>query len=128
MGKERYSKQREAILEVVLNTDTHPTAEWVYETVRAELPNISLGTVYRNLNYLVGKDQIREVILDDNVSRYDGNHSDHFHCICSECGTIYDMEYNTGDLIDSVADGIQGFTVQSHKLELYGTCQHCTRE
>ncbi|MBS1272280.1 MAG: Peroxide-responsive repressor PerR [Candidatus Marinimicrobia bacterium] len=128
MVKERYSKQREAIFNVVMSTDTHPTAEWVYETVREELSSISLGTVYRNLNYLVRKRKIRELNLADDVARYDGNKATHFHYICTECNTIYDMDYEAGDFIESVSERLPGFTVNSHKLELYGTCQQCETE
>ncbi|MCF7805750.1 MAG: transcriptional repressor [Candidatus Marinimicrobia bacterium] len=126
MAKERYSRQREAILVAVEGTKRHPTAEWVYETVRKQIPNISLGTVYRNLNYLVKKGQIREVILDDNITRYDGNRSKHFHCVCEECGTIYDVAMDTDEFVENLSGSLESFTVNSHKLEMYGICQDCT--
>lgn len=128
MTKERYSKQREAIYNAVQNTKSHPTAEWVYDKVRQDLPTISLGTIYRNLNYLVDKGAIREVILDDNVTRYDGNYEQHFHCICEKCGTIYDVELDTNSVIAQISRQISDFSVQSHKLEIYGICQKCKND
>ncbi len=123
--KERYSRQREAILDTVRSTHSHPTAEWVYETVREEIPNISLGTVYRNLKYLTDHGKIEEVILDDNVTHYDGNTGDHYHCICEQCGKIIDVSVDAEKTLTQLESQIKEFKISAHKLEFYGLCQSC---
>ncbi len=123
--RKRYSKQREKILEAVRESQAHPTAEVVYETVREEIPSLSLGTVYRNLNLLTDEGKIREVILDDNIKRYDGNLNDHYHCICDACGRIYDISLNAQPLLNELARQIEDFRVDSHKIEFRGICEQC---
>lgn len=123
--RKRYSKQREEILEAVRNSQVHPTAERIYEEVREEIPSLSLGTVYRNLNLLTDEGKIREVILDDNIKRYDGNLDDHYHCICNSCGRIYDVSLDAGPLLDELANQIENFKVESHEIEFHGTCDEC---
>ena len=125
MPQERYSRQREAVLNTVMASTIHPTAEIVYERVREEIPTISLGTVYRNLNHLVKKGRILEVLLDDNVTRYDGNVEEHYHCICTECGEILDVHLDADTVIAGLASRIDSFQVTSHKFELYGVCEEC---
>lgn len=126
--KERYSRQREAILNTVRKARSHPTAEWVYETVRGEIPNISLGTVYRNLKYLTTHGKIEEVILDDNVTRYDGNVGDHYHCICEECGKILDVALDAENMLSQIETQISDFKISTHKLEFYGLCDSCAKK
>ena len=69
----RKTKQRELILKTLRSTDTHPTADWIYEQVKKEMPNISLGTVYRNLGILKESGEILELNYGSKYSRYDGN-------------------------------------------------------
>lgn len=123
----RYSKQRAAVLEAVQESDPHPTAEMIYETVRNQIHNISLGTVYRNLNVLSEEGKIREVVFNDNTKRYEECSEDHYHCICSECGVIKDIPIPSAEFISPVTHQIEGFTVSSHRLELYGLCTDCQK-
>jgi len=122
----RYSRQREKILEAVRTATVHPTAEMVYETVREEIPNLSLGTVYRNLNLLTEEGKISEVVLEDNIKRYDGNTDDHYHCICESCGRIFDVSLDAEPLVNELAEQIRDFTIDSHKIEFYGHCENCS--
>lgn len=124
----RYSKQREAVLNAVMGADIHPTAEWVYETVRKDLPSISLGTVYRNLKLLTREGRIQEVILNDNITRYDGNTTEHFHCICDSCGKILDVELEAEKVWDNLTDQIDHFIVQGQNVEFYGLCEVCAEK
>ena len=124
----RYSKQREAVLQAVMRADVHPTAEWVYETVREDLPNISLGTVYRNLKLLTDEGRLQEVVLDDNVTRYDGNTSEHYHCICERCGKILDVDLDADEAFAELTEQINDFSVLDHNLEFYGLCEKCAEE
>ncbi len=120
----RKSKQKEAILRAVKNTLTHPTAEWVYQQVKHEIPNISLGTVYRNLKLLTRDGVIRELGSSDAVSHFDGNTLDHFHFRCEQCKRILDMDLPP-EL--SVMDEItrMGFKISRYSLELQGICRDC---
>src|SRR5512135_2658698 len=90
--KYRMTKQKRVILEVLKNTKSHPTADWVYDKVKKKIPNISLGTVYRNLNILKSQGEITELCYGKGFSRFDGNASHHYHFTCEQCGRILDVE------------------------------------
>ncbi len=117
---QRYSRQREEILRVVRETDSHPTADWVYEQVRKTLPHVSLGTVYRNLNLLADEGLIQRVILDDGVVRFDGNINEHHHFICAKTGKIYDVNLSLGDDLLEKFRAQTGFKATHFKIEFYG--------
>src|SRR5512136_1321888 len=93
--KYRMTKQKRVILEVLKNTKSHPTADWVYDKVKKKIPNISLGTVYRNLNILKSQGEILELCYGKGFSRFDGNSSQHYHFTCEHCGRILDVENPT---------------------------------
>ncbi len=116
----RYSKQREIIYNILLETNCHPTADWIFNKVRKLVPKISLGTVYRNLNQLAEEDMIH-VIQDGNVIRYDGNVQDHDHLRCTECHTLYDVANLTKNLKKKVRKYYQ-FEVKRTSLTLEGIC------
>ncbi|MCS6990057.1 MAG: transcriptional repressor [Chloroherpetonaceae bacterium] len=117
----RYSRQREEVLRVVRNANSHPTADWVYEQVRKTLPRVSLGTVYRNLNLLADEGLIQRVILDDGVMRYDGKTRAHHHFICSKTGKIYDVEFNLCEDLLEKFNAQTGFKATRYKIEFYGS-------
>lgn len=119
------SKQRERILQVLRKTRTHPTAEWVYERVREQMPRISLGTVYRNLNILKQQGKIRELDFGESFRRYDAFVDEHYHFVCLQCGQVKDLDVPPQeDLNDRVKHAIPG-TIQAHRLDFFGTCQEC---
>ncbi|NOZ03180.1 MAG: transcriptional repressor [FCB group bacterium] len=122
----RYSKQREEILKIIRNTNVHPTADWVYEQVRKTIPNISLGTVYRNLNQLVAAELILS-IKDNTVVRYDGNVNPHNHFKCLRCGNVYDVEIPENDFIPQI-NRIGAHRVTNVRLELEGICADCVQK
>jgi Fe2+ or Zn2+ uptake regulation protein len=121
----RRSKQREAILRVVKSTNSHPSADWVYEKVREEIPNISLGTVYRDLKLLKQEGEISEVGLADTLSRFDGNTQNHYHFRCERCGHIFDVDEPVDEEINKRIAPKMGFKVSHHRLEFYGLCRGC---
>ena len=88
----RRTKQREAILKVLKATDTHPTAQWIYEQVRRELQHISLGTVYQDLKLLKQNGEIEELKFCSNQSRFDGNTGKHSHFCCLKCNGVFDIK------------------------------------
>ena len=85
------SRKREAILECIRSTDIHPSAEWIYEQLRPRIPDLSLGTVYRNLRLFLAEGEIMSVGVVDGLERYDGNTSPHVHFICERCGAVIDV-------------------------------------
>ncbi len=126
MTKTRMTKQRKTILKVLKNTNSHPTADTIYEEVKKEIPNISLGTVYRNLNLLADKGKITVINYANDQSHYDGNTKNHYHFRCNDCGNVFDLEL---DLLDkSVNNKVENdtdFIVETHRLEFYGLCPSC---
>ncbi|NLL36414.1 MAG: transcriptional repressor [Fretibacterium sp.] len=92
MGKKlRYSRQRELIYSYLLSTQEHPSAEMVYERLRDEIANISLGTVYRNLRLLERMGKVRRVGAFQNTERYDARCDNHAHFLCERCGRMQDL-------------------------------------
>ena len=91
MNNVRQSKKRDAMLTLLRGTTCHPSADWVYQQLKAEYPDLSLGTVYRNLNHLCGHGLIRRVGPVNGQERYDGTLSPHSHFICNRCGAILDL-------------------------------------
>ena len=89
-----YSKQREAILQVLSETKSHPDAAWVYEQTRKIIPNISLGTVYRNLSNLQQSGEIVSLGVYGGVERFDADISEHLHFFCKKCRFFSQIEIN----------------------------------
>lgn len=121
-----YSRQREAILNALRSTDTHPTANEVYTMVRQELPNISLGTVYRNLDALTRSGDILTISVGDGNSHFDGDNSDHLHLHCKKCEKIYDLRVEK-DAVNNLLDTV-GFTPEKMVCVVYGVCSDCNKK
>lgn len=118
-----YSKQREAVLKTVRSVTSHPTAAEVYEAVRRELPNISLGTVYRNLSVLCEAGDLLCLHMGDGVERYDGNCNTHLHLHCRVCGGITDVEMPDGSVRQAAEE--QEFSPEIILLSASGVCNSC---
>ena len=123
--RRRGTRQREAILDVLREADTHPTADWIYDEVRKTIPNISKGTVYRNLKILKDTGEISEVNLNGTVSRYEGRQDNHYHFRCERCGKIFDLDEPVNHTLDDKIAKQTGFTVTYHQLEFRGLCKDC---
>jgi len=121
----RRTKQREAILRVLGDMNSHPTADWIYGEVRKEIPNISLGTVYRNLRLLCKKGKILELGLCGTLSRFDGRRDNHYHFRCENCGRVFDVDEPINEDIDRKVARKTGFSISYHRLELRGICRDC---
>lgn len=127
MKATKYSKQREAIKIFLDGNHGHPTADEVYAAIRQQFPNISLGTVYRNLNQLAENGEIRKMSYVSGPDHFDYNTSQHYHFICRDCGRVYDMPVETMELIDNAIREHAPGEVDSHDLVFYGTCTDCLR-
>ena len=119
-----YSKRREVIMDVLKGTTTHPTVNWIYEQARLQLPNISLGTVYRNLTELARDGVIAEVPVGDGYQHFDANLSDHIHFRCITCGKIFDCTVQESSIKDYVEKTL-GCTVTAEKRLFEGECRVC---
>ena len=122
---ERKTKQREAILAALRATDSHPTVDWIYDQVRKEMPNISLGTVYRNLNVLKDEGKIQELCFGRGVNRYDGDLRDHYHVRCVECGRVDDVPHISPRASGKEIEKLTGYKIHFHRLEFFGVCPAC---
>ena len=121
----RGTKQREAILKVLRNTRSHPTADQIYDEVRKEIPNISKGTVYRNLQVLQEERAVTELKLNGTVSRYEAKRESHYHFRCEKCGRVFDLDEPINKELDEKVSKRTGFTVSSHQTEFRGLCKDC---
>ena len=124
----KYSRQREAIKEFMMTRKDHPTADVVYMNVRKEFPNISLGTVYRNLTLLSEMGELLRLRVGDGVDHFDATTTPHYHFICKDCGTVTDLELPIMHSIDTVADESFGGRIDGHVTYFYGTCEHCLKK
>ena len=121
----RYSQQRERIYQTVAASHSHHTAQMVYDAMRREMPQLSLGTVYRNLRQLAREGRLRE--LDGPTARYDSVLRPHSHIRCLRCGaladagTLYDPALDQGDVA-------RGWTVRGHDLLFHGVCPACAEK
>ena len=123
---QKRSRQREAILEVVKSTKCHPTADWVYAEVRKVIPNISLGTVYRNLALFEETGEIIAVATVDGQKRYDATADPHTHFICECCNSVIDVETPQPFLeMYSILKKEHGLKATHHSLTFYGKCDKC---
>ncbi|NLM98203.1 MAG: transcriptional repressor [Halanaerobiaceae bacterium] len=128
MVKHRLSKQRKVILEVLRNTKAHPTADWIYEQVKKEIPNISLGTIYRNLNLLYERGEISVLNFGSSYSRFDGNPEHHYHFKCKNCENIFDLDIPVNENINQAITDKTPYLVDSHRIEFYGLCPQCQKK
>lgn len=121
----RKTKQLEVVWEAIKDESSHPTADQVYEKVRKEIPNISLGTVYRNLQKLVAEEKL-QVVTVGRSQHFDPLIEHHQHFICEECGRLFDIFMDGPEEIRPSSLPHEGFTVTSHQLAFFGTCHDCS--
>ena len=125
MATIKHSKQRDAILSFLMTRKDHPTADVVYSHLRETYPNISLGTVYRNLTLLSDLGEITRLRPGDGVDHFDADTSPHYHFLCSKCGAVIDLKMDNIDYINQLADvGFDG-QIAGHITYFYGLCPKC---
>ncbi len=123
--KRRKTYQRQVILNILKSTNTHPTADWVYERAREYIPNISLGTVYRNLKILKEVGELLE-INDGKQSRFDARVDKHHHFKCISCGGIYDIEPDEVKIKENLKE--KGFIPFETEIFITGICKKCNKK
>ncbi|MBC8536191.1 Fur family transcriptional regulator [Feifania hominis] len=126
---EKYSRKREAILNAIRSTATHPTADWVYQKLKKEYPDLSLGTVYRNISRFKEDGRVVSVGVVGGQERLDGVTEPHAHFICRGCGAVLDVPTLPHDLaIDCEVERGCAVKVDYHHLTFYGVCEHCLKK
>lgn len=125
MSRPRRTPQLEAVLAAVQGACDHPTAEQIHERVRALLPYVSLGTIYRNLDKLAATGAIQLVQLGERQARFDAVTAAHDHFLCEACGAIADLVGACDERIDISTLAARGFTVRSVTSVVRGRCPDC---
>jgi Fe2+ or Zn2+ uptake regulation protein len=125
--KPRMSRQRRVILEQLMATRSHPTADEVYERVRRRLPHISLGTVYRNLEALAASGEIQKLRLGCAQGRFDGDVTHHYHVRCVGCGRVDDVAIKPLRSIQNALTKVTGYRALGYRLEFTGLCEQCDK-
>ncbi len=120
----RRTAQKELVKRTVIMSCDHPTAQTVYERARLQMPNISLGTVYRILRQLVAMGEVLEVGVDGASSRYDKTAFDHAHFVCRECGEVTDIDADIVGILNSACCH-SPHNIESARLTFYGECEAC---
>ena len=126
--KNRMTQQRRVILEELRRVRSHPSADELYMIIRKKLPKISLGTVYRNLDFLSRKGLVRRLVIPGQPMRFDGEIAHHHHIRCQYCGTIDDicLDIPLGEILQMKTIG--RFVLIGYNLELVGICPSCSRD
>lgn len=125
-AKRKHSKKREAILSALTGTKEHPTAEMLYNKLKPHYPELSLGTVYRNLSVLADEGLLIRVAHVDGQERYDAYTEPHPHFVCKKCHRVIDLELP--EVIAPFISGtkeIDGCRIESYELTVSGICPAC---
>lgn len=123
----RKTRQRQLVLEELRKRRDHPTAEEIHAGVRRMLPSISLGTIYRNLDFLADRGEIRRIECSGKAMRFDGNVAPHMHAVCIGCGRIEDIE--GGFEAPSLPEGVSSeISILWARVVYEGFCRQCVAE
>ena len=121
------TKQRQAVLQVIQESDEHLTANQVFDDARQLLPSISFATVYNSLRYLKEERLIGEVRFGADVTRYDRRLTRHDHAICNKCGMLVDLELSIPVGLLEEATSRSKFKAESIEMTLRGLCPECSK-
>ena len=121
----RMTNQRYAILEYLLLKGNHPTANEIYEYLKNDFPNMSVATIYNNINFFKKAGIITELPFADGSSRFDLTETHHYHAICTNCGKVEDVDYPKVEEAERVAEKQTNFKVINHSFKVTGICLEC---
>lgn len=121
----RNTRQRRIILEELKKVKIHPTADRVFSMARRRLPDISFGTVYRNLNMLRDEGEVLELTCGKYKCRYDGDTKAHYHFFCINCKNVFDVNIPVLRGLDKKVSEALKFQINYHRVEFYGYCRDC---
>lgn len=128
-ARENYSRKRVAILEALRSTTSHPTAEWVYETLKPSYSDLSLGTVYRNIKKFCTENKAKSVGVINGQEHFDGNVNPHSHFVCGDCGAVLDIDksFFSQDSLTMLSREY-GVEIQSEDVMFKGVCNSCLKK
>lgn len=129
--KRRMTKQRKLILKTLQGSRLHPTAEKIHQLVKKTIPDLSLGTVYRNLEVLQQQGLVQKLEMAHFPSCYDANTDEHLHARCTRCGLVIDLDIDPDELFNMKPHEIsteKDFKIVSYNLEFFGLCSRCLRD
>ena len=112
-------------MELLQHTGHHPSADWIYERLKEEFPNLSMGTVYRNLNILIDQGLIKKIDFGSTFDRFDANVGPHYHFICERCGSIIDLEVPIDESLNQRVSQATPYAARRHRIEFFGICDRC---
>ena len=118
----KHSKQREAILALLRETKTHPTAEWLHSNLKESYPKLGLATVYRNLRLFEQLGLVQRIDVGDGLEHFDAGVHTHYHFYCRNCNSVIDVDLPNLHPEQYLPDG---FTPHRHQLVFYGECSNC---
>ena len=128
MKRENFSCKRNAILEAIASTTEHPSAKMVYEKLKNDYPDLSLGTVYRNLNLLADIGEAVKITTPYGGDRFDGRTHPHYHFCCTTCGKVLDLDLEQLHCVNKEANRNFDGIIESHSMMFYGTCGDCVKK
>ena len=121
----KHSRQRDAIRQNLMNRYDHPTAETVYMDIKGEFPNVSLGTVYRNLSLLSDLGEIQKITTGNGPDRFDGNPNPHCHFQCRQCSSVLDIPFENQEELNARASKHFPGVIEGNSIQFYGLCPDC---
>lgn len=121
----RKTIQRSLVLETVQELRCHATADEIFDTIVKKHPNVSRGTVYRNLNLLSDIGEIRKMEMPSGADRFDHQCHEHYHARCVNCGRVFDVEMDFIADMEKNIKNIHGFKFIGHDLIFKGICHEC---
>jgi len=122
------SRQRERILELLQGTGRHPTAAWLYDRLKEEFSNLSMGTVYRNLNILIEQGLVQKIDFGSTFDRFEAKAEAHYHFVCERCHRIIDLDLPVVRELEARVADATPYRVKRHQVEFFGICDECGRK
>lgn len=123
----RITPQRYAILDYLIGSHRHPTADEIYQALAPQFAKLSVATIYNNLRFLTQHKIVKELSYGDHASRYDFVTTEHYHAICRQCGAIVDFFYPGLEDVEIASSRLTGYQLDEHRLEVYGLCPQCQK-
>jgi len=128
MKQLRHSRQRDRIFEILKNTSSHPTANWLYNELKDEFPDLSMGTVYRNLNILHEQGLIKKIDFGSTFDRFDAQTNPHYHFVCENCNAVIDLDVPVDSELNGRITKATGLVPNRHRIEFFGICNKCRKK
>lgn len=124
MKGHNYSSKREAVFKTIASTKTHPSAQWVYDQLKDEIPKLSLGTVYRNIALFKEQGKVITICNVNGEERIDADTSDHAHFVCEECGCVHDLHSSELSPLEKELSQ-NGYEITRKNVVFHGRCSKC---